>query len=150
MISKQETVINQLMGTITKDKKEQGVIRINISGVAKILFNHGYNLPGDTFEKGVEEVLNKKAVGAAVTPGLMYSIAKVILEIADRLHITEKEMIAYLSTNNKEESPNDMREKIIQWRKEYYGAMDKGQKKELIEQLQNKLRPEVIYQIRDA
>ena len=150
MINLEQRIVTQLLSTIHKDKKNPSVIRVNIDNAVSILSSFGYNLPSNVFEKKLEELLNSKLVGAKITPGLTFSIAQLIIDIANKMHIKDEDLAAFLAKQNQEQDPKEIQEQIIKWRKEYYGSLDKGDKQALIQNLENKLRPEVIDQIRRA
>jgi len=150
MINLEERIVTQLLSTIYKDKKDPTVLRVNVDKVVSVLDSFGYNLPSNVFEKKLEEMLNAKLVGAKMSPGLTFSIAQMIVDIANKMHIKDEDIAAFLAKQNQEQDPREIQEKIIKWRKEYYGSLDKGEKQALIQSLENKLRPEVIDQIRRA
>jgi N-acetyl-anhydromuramyl-L-alanine amidase AmpD len=150
MINLQERIITQLMSTIYKDKQNHTVLRVNVDNAVTILSNFGYNLPSNVFEKKLEDALNKKLVGAKMNPGLHFAVAQLIVDLANKMHVKEEDIANYLSSKASEEDVKDLQNQIINWRKEYYGSMDKSEKQALIDTLHNKLRPDVLEQIRRA
>lgn len=138
------------MSTIYKDKKDPTVIRVNVDNAVVVLSNFGYNLPSNVFEKKLEEALNKKLVGAKVSPGLTFAIAQLIIDLADKMHVKEEDILSYIQNRNSEEDVKEIQNKILNWRKEYYGSMNKSDKQALIDALHDKLRPDVLEQIRRA
>jgi hypothetical protein len=150
MIGVQERIINQLMSTIYRDKTNSTVVRVNIDNAVVVLSNFGYNLPSNIFEKKLEEALNKKLIGAKITQGLNYAIAQFIIDIANKMHVKDEDILSYIQNHNTEEDVKDLQNRILNWRKEYYGSMDKKEKQALIDALHDKLRPDVLDQIRRA
>jgi len=135
MISSENRIVTQLLSTIYKDKNNPTILRVNVNNAVNILSNFGYNLPAAIFEKKLEELLNNKLVGAKITPAINYAMAQLILNLAEKVHIKEEDIINYLQTHNT---------------KEYYGSLSKDQRQELINNLQDKLRPDVLEQIKKA
>lgn len=150
MIQLKSRIINQLLSRIYVDKKDISLIRVDVDNVGIILSNHGYNLPNIKFEKNLEHMLNAKLVGANVTEGLKYAIANLIIDLADKMHIEETEVMKYLMENNTEEDVAELQSKIKDWRKEHYGSMNASEKSALLDALHDKLRPDVLDQIRRA
>lgn len=151
MIDIKNKVVTQLLSTIYIDKKDASVMRVNLDNAVNILSNFGYNLPSNLFESKLEEVLNRKLSGhAKVSPGLKYAIADMIIALADKMHVDEAQIVKYISEHNTEEDVKELHSKVKNWRKEYYGSMDKAEKQALIDNLQNKLRPDVLDEIKRA
>lgn len=151
MISTKDRLINQLLGTIYKDKNDASIIRINMDNAAAILSNHGFNLPAQVFEQKLQALLDKKLPGVAkVTKATFYGIALLIHELAVKMHIEEREIIKYMAEHNTEQDVKELQSKIESWRKEYYGSMSGDQKQALLNALSDKLRPDVLDQIRKA
>lgn len=149
MISLNNRIITQLLSTIYVDKQDKSVVKVNIDNAVNILSNFGYNLPSNLFERKLEEMLNAKLAGKAkVSDGLKYAIAEMILVLSEKMHVDESEIVKYLSTHNTEQDAKEIQEKIHNWRKEYYGSMDKSEKAALLEALHDKLRPDVLDQIK--
>jgi len=149
MIDQKTNLVNKILSTITVDKKDPSVIRLDINNAANILTSFGYNLPSQPFEKNLETALNKILVGkATISPSVKYAAAEIIISVADKMHIPEDKIIKYLQEHDAEEDIEAMQRQIEQWRKEYYGAMDKSEKQALIDVLHDRLRPEVLDQIR--
>ncbi|MEK9983587.1 MAG: hypothetical protein VW879_02495, partial [Opitutae bacterium] len=59
-------------------------------------------------------------------------------------------IIKYIQENDDDEDIAAMQTQINEWRKKYYGNMDKSEKQALIDVLHNRLRPEVLDQIRNS
>jgi len=151
MIGLKDRIVTQLMSTIYRDKKNATVIRVNVDNAVNVLSNFGYNLPSNVFEKKLEEALNKKLVGASINPGLNFAICQLIIDLADKMHVSEDQIIKHIaSSTSTEEDVKELQNRIINWRKEYYGSMDKNEKQALVDSLQDKLRPDVIEQIKRA
>ena len=132
------------------DKKDPTAVRIDIASVVRILNTFGYNLP-QLYEKKLEEILNTKMAGKApISPGLKYNISELIIEVADRMHVDEAQITKYISEHETEEDVRDLQKKIKEWRKKYYGSMDKSDKQALIDSLHDKLRPDVLDEINRA
>ena len=111
----------------------------------------GYNLPGTHYESKLEDMLNKKLTGKVkVSQGLKYAISEMVLALADKMHVDESQIIKYISEHNTEEDVQALYSKIKNWRKEYYGSMDKSEKQALIDALHDKLRPDVLDEIKRA
>lgn len=151
MISKEERIINQLLGCIYKDIKDKSVIRVNLENVANILSTNGYLLPKNEFEKGLEDLLNKHIVGKMIVgPGTQYTIAKAIIELANIMHIDESKLMKHILENNTPEDAVAMQKRIDEWRKDYYGSMSSKQRESLASNLEGRLRPDVLEKIRRA
>lgn len=150
MIPEKNKLVTQLLSTIYKDKKDPSIIRVNIHNAAHILTNFKYNLPSKVFEAKLEELLNKKLVGANITNGLNYAIADLIISLADKMHVSDEQIAKYLSEHNSEEDVKKIHDDIKKWRKQYYGSMDKADKQALIDALSDKIRPDVLDEIRRA
>jgi len=151
MIDKEDRMINQLLGCVYKDKRDQTIIRINMDKVASILTDYGYNLPAMQFEKKIQEVLDIKVVGKQqVSKSTPYTIALVIKQIADQYHIDERLIIKYITEHNTEQDVKEIQQKIDNWRKQYYGSLPKNEKEALLETLHEKMRPDVIDKIMRA
>jgi hypothetical protein len=151
MINDTNRIVTQLLSTIHIDKKDPSVMRVDIDNAVNILSNFGYNLPSQLYEANLEKVLNKKLTGhAKVSPGLKYGIADMIVALANKMHVDEAQITKYLSEHNTEEDAKELATKIKNWRKEYYGSMDKAEKQALIDNLGEKLRADVLDEIRRA
>lgn len=151
MINSKDRIVTQLLSSIYVDKKDPSVIRVDIDNAASFLSKNGYNLPKNKYEQKLEELLNKKLTGKAkVSPGLKYAIAEMIVGLADKMHIDEQEIAKYLAEHNSEEDVKEIQNKITNWRKEYYGSMDRSEKDALLEALHDKLRPDVLNQIKES
>lgn len=150
MITLKERIINRLISTIYADKKDPTVIRVDIDNAVNILSNFGYLLPSGVFETKLEHLLNSKLTGANVTPGLKYAMADLIVTLADKMHIEEDKIVKYIMEHNTEEDVKELQSKIKNWRKEYYGSLSKSEKQALLDALQDKLRPDVLDDIRRA
>lgn len=137
------------MGCVSKDKNSESTIRLNYTGMFKILSDFNFNLPHEKFEKVLQDVLNAKIVGQPITPGLKYVIATTVAELAEKIHVKTEDIIAYLAAQP-EESLEEFNKRLKNWRKEYYGSMDKSSKQELLSSLDGKLRDDVLDQIRKA
>lgn len=151
MIDIKNRIVTQLLSTIHIDKKDPSVMRVDINNAVNILSNHGYNLPSNLYEDKLEEILNRKLTGhAKVSDGLKYGIADMIVALADKMHVDEAQIVKYITDHNTEEDVKELQDKIKNWRKEYYGSMDKTEKQALIDTLSEKLRPDVLDEIRRA
>jgi len=151
MISREERIINLLLGCIYKDAKDKSVIRVHLENVVNVLSNNGYLLPKKEFEAGLEEIFNKYIVGKmTVNPGTQYTIAKAIVELANIVHIDEQKMMRHILENNTPEDALAMQKRIDEWRKQYYGSMPKNQRETLATSLEGRLRPDVLEKIRKA
>tara|TARA_R110002074_G_scaffold402324_1_gene607012 strand:+ start:47760 stop:48215 length:456 start_codon:yes stop_codon:yes gene_type:complete len=151
MIDIKNRIVTQLLATIHIDKKDPSVMRVDMNNAVNILSNHGYNLPSKIYETKLEEVLNKKLTGhAKVSAGLKYSIAEMIVVLAEKMHVDEAQIVKYITEHNTEEDAAELATKIKDWRAEYYGSMDKAEKQALVDTLSEKLRPDVLEQIRRA
>lgn len=151
MIDQKTNLVNKILSTISVDKKDPSVIRLDINNAANILTGFGYNLPSQPFEKNLEAALNKILVGKAkISPSIRYAAAEIIVSVADRMHIDEDRILKYIQENDSEEDIAAIQQQIEEWRKEYYGGMDKSEKQALIDVLHDKLRPEVLDQIRKS
>jgi hypothetical protein len=149
MIDKEDRMINQLLGCVYKDKRDQTIIRINMDKVASILTDNGYNLPAKQFEDKVQEVLDVKLVGKQnVSKSTPYTIALVIKQIADKYHIDERLIIKYITEHNTEQDVKEIQQKIDNWRKQYYGSLPKNEKAALLETLHERMRPDVLDKIK--
>ena len=149
MIDIKNRIINQLLSTIYVDKTNPSVIRVAIDNAINILSNFGYNLPSAPYEAKLEEMLNRKLTGnAKVSAGLKYAIAEMVISLADKMHVEEAQIIKYITEHNTEEDAVKLQEKIKNWRKEYYGSMDKAEKQALLDNLGDRLRPDVLNEIR--
>lgn len=148
MISDKERLTTQLLSCVYKDPKDSSVLRINFDNLLHTLAAFNYNLPNSKFEKALEELLNKKMYGARITPGLRYALVQLTIELADMMHVTDEQIINYYS--NQVPMPEIDPNTVKNWRKEYYGSMDKHEKQALIESMQGKLRPDVIEEIKKA
>jgi len=150
MIDIKNRIVTQLLSIIHMDKKDPTAVRIDIASVVRILNTFGYNLP-QLYEKKLEEILNTKMAGKApISPGLKYNISELIIEVADRMHVDEAQITKYISEHETEEDVRDLQKKIKEWRKKYYGSMDKSDKQALIDSLHDKLRPDVLDEINRA
>jgi N-acetyl-anhydromuramyl-L-alanine amidase AmpD len=147
MITNKDRLITTILGTIYPDKSDKSILRINIDNLLMLLASYGYNLPNTKFSKAVEDLLNAKLYGARITPGLKYTIATLIIELADKVHVTDEQLIKYYESYNIKEVDE---QSVKNWRKEYYGSMDKHEKQSLVEAMQGKLRPDVIEEIKKA
>jgi len=151
MIDQKTTVVNKILSTISIDRKDPSVLRLDINNAAKILTTFGFNLPAQPFEKNVEVALNKILAGKAkVSNSVKYAAAEIIVSVANRMHIPEEKIIKYIQENDDEEDIAAMQTQINEWRKTYYGNMDKSEKQALIEVLHDRLRPEILDQIRNS
>jgi hypothetical protein len=151
MIDQKTRIVNQLLSTIHVDKKDPSVIRLDMNNAASILSKAGYNLPAQQFESNLDELLSKRLIGKAkVTGGIKYSVAEMILALAIKMHIDEATIIKYITENQSEEDVMEMHNKVAEWRKDYYGNMEKTEKEALLESLHDKLRPDVLDQIRKS
>jgi hypothetical protein len=150
MIELENKIITQLLSAIYRDKTDSSVVRVNTDSVIKILSNFGYNLPTKIFEAKLEEMLNKKLVGANISVGTNFAISRLMLDLANKMNVSMEDITRYLTANPQEQDAKETQEKIKQWRKQYYGSMDKQAKQKLIDSLGDKLRPEVLDQIRGA
>lgn len=151
MIGKEDRMINQLLGCVYKDKRDQTIVRINMDKVASILADNGYNLPAMQFEKKVQEVLDAKVVGKQpVSKSTPYTVALVIKQIADQYHIDERLIVKYITEHNTEQDVKEIQQKIDDWRKRYYGSLPKHEKEALLETLHEKMRPDVLDKIMRA
>ena len=150
MISKKNKLTNELLRSVYKDKKDPTLIRVDIDNTIKILSIFNYNIPNIKFEKKLEELLNAKLKGAPATAGINYAIVNLIIDLAEKMHISEKEIAEYITNHNTEQDVKELQSKIVNWRKEYYGSMDKSDKQALLTAIEGKLRPDVIEQIRKA
>lgn len=149
MISKEEKIINKLLGYIYKDKKDTSVIRIDIDNVVKVLSDSGYILMRSDFEKNLDTLLNKHVVGKlSVGPSTAYTICKAIMELANKLHIDQRRLLDIVLNSNTEEDAIALQKRINQWRKEYYGSLSGKDKEQLLKSLEGRLRPDVLEQIR--
>lgn len=149
MIDIKNRIVTQLLSTIHIDKKDVSVMRVNLDNAVNILSNFGYNLPSKLYEAKLEEILNKKLSGnAKVSPGLKYAIAEMIVALADKMHVDEAQIVKYITEHNTDEDVKAIQDKIKNWRKEYYGSMDNGEKQALLEALHDKLRPDVLEEIK--
>jgi chorismate mutase len=95
-------------------------------------------------------MLNKKLQGAKIDAGTNFAIAQLILDLANKMNVTTEQITKYIMDNEPNQDPKEIQEVINKWRKNYYGSMDPKAKQKLIENLSDKLRPEVIDQIRRA
>lgn len=150
MIPQRNKLVTQLLSTVYKDKKDPSIMRVNVDNAFHVLTSFGYNLPSKIFESKLEEVLNKKLVGANITTGLTYAISELIITLAEKMHVSDEQISKYLSENTKVEDVKKIQEDIKNWRKQYYGSMDKNDKQALIDALADKLRPDVLDEIRRA
>lgn len=150
MISSKNRLTNELLRSIYKDKKNPSVLRVNIDNVIKTLSMYNYNIPTIKFEEKLEALLNSKLVGIKITPGTPYVMAELIIGLAEKMHIAEDVIARYLTEHNSEEDVKALQEKIKDWRKKYYGSMDKAQKEALLNDIQGKMNENVINQIRKA
>jgi len=126
-------------------------MRVDINNAVNILSNFGYNLPSNVYDVKLEEILNKKLTGhAKVSEGLKYAIAEMIVTLADKMHVDEAQIVKYITEHSTDEDAKQLQEKIHNWRKEHYGSMDKSEKQALIDALQDKLRPDVLDEIKRA
>lgn len=151
MISKEERIINLLLGCIYKDAKDKSVIRVHLENVVNILSNNGYLLPKKEFEQGLEDIFNKHIVGKmSVTSGTQYTIAKAIIELANIIHIDEQKLMRHILENNTPEDAIAMQKRIDEWRKTYYGNMPRKERETLTSNLEGRLRPDVLEKIRKA
>ncbi len=150
MISSKNRLVNQLLRYIYRDKKDVTMLRVDIDNVTRVLEVHGYNIPRNKFEVNVEKLLNTKLVGAKITPGTSAIIADLIIDLADRMHISDEALANYFITHNTEQDAVETQNKIKEWRKEYYGSMDKAKKQALLESLEGKIDNYVLDQIRRA
>lgn len=110
----------------------------------------GYNIPTFKFEKKLEELLNAKLKGATINPGLSSIVVNLMIDLAEKMHISEEAIASYITEHNTEQDVKELQSKIVNWRKEYYGSMDKSDKQALLNAIEGKLRPDVIEQIRKA
>ncbi|MCB1711906.1 MAG: hypothetical protein KDH96_05345 [Candidatus Riesia sp.] len=150
MITTKTKLTNQLLSKIHFDKNDPTVIRVDIHNIAFILSSFNYNLPSRIFENKLEQLLNKKLTGARVTEGLKHIIADMIVSLANKLHVSDDEIQNYIMNHQKPEDAAEIQNKIKEWRKTYYGSMDKAEKEALLEALHGKLRPDVLDQIKRA
>jgi len=150
MISSKNRLVNQLLRYIYRDKKDVTMLRVDIDNVTRILEVHGYNIPRNKFEVNVEKLLNTKLVGAKINPGTSAIIADLIIDLADKMHISDEALANYFITHNTEQDAVETQNKIKEWRKEYYGSMDKTKKQALLESLEGKINNNVLDQIRRA
>lgn len=150
MISNRNRLINQLLKSVYKDKKDPTLIRVDIDNTIKILSMFGYNIPTFKFEKKLEELLNAKLKGATINPGLSSIVVNLMIDLAEKMHISEEAIASYITEHNTEQDVKELQSKIVNWRKEYYGSMDKSDKQALLNAIEGKLRPDVIEQIRKA
>ncbi len=150
MISNENKLVTKLLATVYRDKSDATVIRINLDNAVTILTSHGFNLPKQAFEAKLEELVSKKMVGAKLDSSTNYSIVQLIIKLANALHIDERDIIKYINNNTSDEDVKDIQESIKKWRKEYYGNMQVSEKEALINALHDKLRPEVLDQIKRA
>lgn len=148
MISDKDRLITQLLSCVYSDSKDPSVLRINFDNLLHTLSMFGYNLPNTKFGKALEELLNKKMYGAKISQGLKYALVKVTIDLADMMHVTDEQIINYYENQAPmaEIDPTTVKN----WRKEYYGNMDKNEKNALVESMQGKLRPDVIEEIKKA
>lgn len=148
MISNKERLITQLLSCVYVDSKNPSVLRINFDNLLHTLGVFGYNLPNSKFEKALEELLNKKMYGAKISQGLKYALVNVTIDLADMMHVTDEQIINFYET---QAPPAEIDPTAVKnWRKEYYGSMNKDEKQALVEAMQGKLRPEVIEEIKKA
>lgn len=148
MISERERLITHLLACVTIDPKDRTVLRINFDNMLHTLSLFEYNLPNSKFAKALEDLLNKKMYGARITPGLKYALVELTIDLANLMHITDEQIIEYYA--NKAPVPEIDPAKVKDWRKQYYGNMDKHEKQALIESMSGKLRPDVIEEIKKA
>lgn len=149
MIDQKTRIVNQLLSTIHVDRKDPSVIRIDMNNTASILSKAGYTLPAQQFESNLEELLSKRLIGKVkVAGGLKYSVAEMILALANKMHIDDATILKYIAENKSEEDIMEMHNKVAEWRKDYYGNMEKTEKDALLENLHDRLRPDVLDQIR--
>jgi len=150
MITNENKLVTRLLSTVYRDKTDNTVIRINLDNVVSILTSFGFNLPKQVFETKLEQLVSKKMVGVKLDASTNYAIVQLIIKLANAVHIDERDIINYLATNNTEEEVKDIQNSIKKWRKEYYGSMEKSEKEALLNALHDRLRPEVIDQIKRA
>jgi hypothetical protein len=150
MINLENKIITQLLSALYRDKTDSSVIRVSTDSVLRIMSNFGYNLPTRQFQAKLEEMLNKKLQGAKIDAGTNFAIAQLILDLANKMNVTTEQITKYIMDNEPNQDPKEIQEVINKWRKNYYGSMDPKAKQKLIENLSDKLRPEVIDQIRRA
>lgn len=150
MIPERNKLVTQLLSTVYKDKTNATILRVNIDNAVHILTSFGFNLPSKKFESKLEEVLNKKLVGANITAGINYAIVELIITLAEKMHISEAQIVKYLSEHTSEEDVKKIQQDIKEWRKQYYGSMDKAEKQALLDALSDKIRPDVLDEIRRA
>lgn len=150
MISQRDRLLTQLLGTITREADNKTAFRINISNAVNILSTHGYNLASKSFESLLEEVLNRRLVGSALEANTPYKIAVILLDIAGKCHIPDETIVEYVLKHKDPEEAVKLHEKVKSWRKEYYGSMDESKRRALLEALSDRMRPDVLDQIRNA
>lgn len=148
MITDKDRLTNQLLACIYPDSKDKSVLRVNFDNILKIFASFSYNLPSTKFGDALEKLLNGKMYGAKITPGLKVSMAELIIQLANMMHVSDEQIINYYKDNefHKEIS----QEAVNNWRKEYYGKMSQSDKEALLEAMQGKLRPQVIEEIKKA
>lgn len=151
MISRKDRLVNKLMGAVstTKDTSEKYAIHVDFDNVMHILSSEGYNLANQFFENLLGKVLNERLGGTAVTTSTRYNVALILLQLAEKLHIPEEEIVKYLQAQP-EQDPREVQEIVKKWRKRYYGSMSKQEREKLVNMMQDKLRPDILEQIRTA
>jgi hypothetical protein len=136
MISNREKLVNQLLSTVYVDKTDPTVIKVDIHNTFHILTSFGITVPGKAFEAKLEELLNKKLVGANITSAVNYAVVELIINLAERMRVSDE--------------VKKLQKAIKDWRKEYYGSLPKEEKQAIIESMGNMLRPDVLDQIKKA
>lgn len=150
MISNYDRVITQLLPAIYTNKSEPTVMRFNIDKILHVLGTEKYNLSNRYFEDKLVEMATIRFQGKSFTHGLRYAAAVAILNLADKMHVSDQAIVKYLSEHQSEQDAKEIQEKIEVWRKNFYGSLPRDQKQAILEQMSEKLRPEVLEQIRRA
>jgi len=147
MITDKERLTTLLLACVYQDHKDKTVIKINIDTVLQLFATYSYNLPNQKFANAVESLLNAKFYNVRISSGIKYAIVDAMMSLAAKMHVPTEKLIEYYQNHEiKEVDPTTVKN----WRKEYYGSMDKHEKQALIEAMQGKLRPEVIEEIKKA
>jgi hypothetical protein len=150
MISKESRLVNQLMSTIYKEKRDPTAFRIDFDRVVHILSESDILVISQQYSDKLEKVLNKKIVGhAPVQYSTIHAIAKLMYDLAIKMRVDESEIFIHTLMKDAESSQAITQEAVDEWRRAYYGKMSKQERMALADRLQDKLRPDVLDKIRN-
>ena len=103
MISQKDRILNQLLGTIYTDKKDNTVFRIQLDNALKIFIEHNLIIPIKQYEATLENLLNAKLPGKTqVTQGTKFMIAQAMYKLATEMSVSKDDITKYHIMNKED------------------------------------------------